>query len=456
MTRLLWLCGLATLAGLLLGLRALWLSATYVTSAAATVEGETVTLTSPAEARLLEVVADSGQEIHAGEVLARLDREMLEAGVRQAEAELAAAKATCERAQAELEVARHVAFADASKAQAGMRSAQASLAQAGTESVYSSVSQGERVRQAEAELARARAELELAEKSQPELVAQARADLAEAEAVAAKAEGDFTRLQRLRERGWAPASDVEDARFALVVARVRLDAAKERLNRAETGSQAKLVDVARQRAASAQAGLALAKAGQYQAANSRRQIVLREAGLQQAAADLARASRVAASIKPKEDEVAAARAQVKRAEAALAVARRALAEGDIRSPVSGVVVAHQAHQGELVARGTPLFVLLDRNRPCWVKALVSEYQISRIKPGQPAVIDVVAYGHRVFRGRVEAVGDVAAARNPTTAPSAGRALPTGSAAEIAVKLSLDDQGLRMGPGFSARVRVRVR
>ena len=454
--RLLWLFGLAMLAGLLVALRALWLSAAYVTSAAATVEGETVTLASPVEARIVRVFADSGQQVRTGQLLARLDREMLEAVVRQAEAELATCKAAFDRTVAELDVARRQAVAEARKARAGMQSAQASLTQAGTQSLYRSVSQPERVRQAEAELAQARTELELAEKSRPELVAQARADLAEAEAVAGKARSDLSRYTTLNERGFVAASELDAARFSLDIANARLAAAQERLKRVESGSQAILVEVAQQRVVSAQATLALAKAGQYDTANSRQEIVLRQAELQQAAADLARTAGVSATIRPKQEEMAGARAQVKRAEAALAVARRALAEGDIRSPVSGVVVAAQAHQGELVTRSAPLFVLLDHNRRCWVKALFSEYHVSRIKPGQPAIINIRAYAKRAFRGRVVTVGDVAAARNPTTASSGGRERPTGSAAEIAVKLSLDHQGLRMVPGFSARVRIRVR
>jgi len=454
--RLGFLLGAAVAAALLLVARSWWRSVAYVSTSVAMVEGDTVTIASPAEATVTEIRVRTGEHVRAGQLLARLDRDMLAAQARQAEAGLAAAQAAAEQAAAELQVGRRQAAADAAQARAQVRSAQVSLDQAGTTSRYQGVSQSERVRQAQAELAQARAELELVEKSRPELIAQARADLAEAEAVAGKAQSDFDRAQRLQERGFIPASELEAARFSLAIGQARLEAARERLKRVESGSQQHVVEAARQRVASLDAALALAKAGEYQATASRQEIGRRQAELQRSAADLARTAGVSATIRPAEENVAAARAQVERAAAALAAARSALAASDIRSPFSGVVVAAHAHRGELATRGAPLFALLDRDKPCWVKAPFSEYQIARIKPGQPATITMGPYGRRVFRGRVTTVGDVAVARNPSSSSSGGRERPAGSAAEIAVQLSLDSQGLRMVPGVSARVIIRVR
>jgi len=413
-------------------------------------------IASQADARIERVFVRSGQPIRAGQLLARLDREMLAAVVRQAQADLEAAKAALERARAELLLAQGQAVAEAKKAQASIKSARTSVALARTESTRRAVSGSEQIRQARAQLAQARAEMEVAEIDRPELIAQARAELAEAEAIAQKAQNDLARYSHLFEMGFISASTFENARSALDIANARLAVARERLKRVESASQEKLVEAARQRVASAEAALALALASQFETTYSRQQISLRQAEVEKALAELEGTSAVWANIKMKQEDIAAAQAQVEGAKAARAAARKALAESDILSPVAGVVVAKFVNPGELASRGEPLFLVLDQSKPCWIRAFFSERRIARIRPGQPARITINAYGRRVFQGRIEAIGEVAATGNPSAAGQTSRERPTGSAAEIAVRIGFDSQELRMIPGLSAKVRVRVR
>jgi multidrug resistance efflux pump len=449
--------------GLLFGVRAMWLALVYASSAEATVEAETMTVAAPADAAIAELAVRIGDRVKRGQLLARLDREMLAAAARQAQADLAAREADFQRAETQLEAARRDVDVEGKKAQAAVESAQASVALAKAESTRVALSSPERVRQAKAELEQAKAQLDLADRNRPELVAEARAGVAEAEAVAQRADKEYVRQTHLREQGYTSVGELEAARAEVDISNARLTAAQERLKRVETGSQEELIRAARQQVAAMDAALRLAVAGQYATASSKHEVTLREADVRRTQADLEGAAGLTSAVRMRQDDVTVAQAQVERARAALAAAQKALTEVEIRSPVAGIIIAKPVHEGELAARGaTTLFVIIDKSRPYWVKALFSEHQVARIRPGQSAMVTLNA-DDRVLRGRVVAVGDVAASRNPTSADASGRSRPAGSAAQVAVVISL--QGARgqstqgqspLIPGLSARVAVRVR
>jgi multidrug resistance efflux pump len=445
----------AAVVGLLFALRAGWESLVYVSSTEATIEAEMVTVATPVEARIAELLVKSGDRVERGQVLARHDREALAALAQQAQADLAAKDAALHRAEADLQAMRYEMAVEGKKAQATLKSAQASVDLAKSESTRITLSGPERVRQAQAQLEQAKAELAQAERNRPELIAEGRAEVAEAEAVAQRAQKEADRKTQLREMGYISVAELDAARSELDIANARLTAARERLKRVESGSQEELIKAARQRVAAMEAMLRLAGASRYETASSKHEVALREADMQKARADLERTSGLTANLRMREEDVAAAQAEVDRARAALAASRKALAEAEIKSPVSGVVAATLVHEGELVERGKPLLLLIDRSKPYWVKALFPEHRVARIRPGQSAIVWVTANG-RSFRGRVEAVGDVAASRNPASMDDSGRQRPTGSAAQVAVRIRFDDRGLRMIPGLSARISIRVR
>jgi len=454
-SRVLALLALAAAVGILFALYAVWQSVVYASTSEATIEAETLTVAAPADAKIVKVSVESGDRVRRGQVLALLDRERLAVATQQAEADLAASEAALERAETDLQAARSELTIEGKKASAAVKSAQASVELAKAESTRLAVSGPERVRQARAQLDQAKAELDLAQRSRPELIAETRAEVDEAKAVAQRARNDLDRNTQLRAQGYVSESEVEAARSEVDIANARLAAAGERLKRVESGSQEELIKAARQRVAAMEAVLGQAAASRYETASSKQEIMLRRAEMDRALADVERATGLTATVRMKEEDVAAAQAQVERARATLAAARKALGEVEVRSPAAGVVAARLVHEGELAARGSPLFLIIDRSKPYWVKALFPEHLVARIKPGQLATVWVTANG-RSFRGRVEAVGDVAASRNPTSLDATARQRPAGSAAQVAVRIRFDSRGLRMIPGLSAKVSVRVR
>jgi HlyD family secretion protein len=109
---------------------------------------------------------------------------------------------------------------------------------------------------------------------------------------------------------------------------------------------------------------------------------------------------------PRPDAVSAARHRVAEAREALALARARLAEADLRSPVTGLVLHKNAEAGETLNPGISVVTLMDPD-DLWLRAYVPETDIGRVKLGQAATISVDAYPGRRFEGAITEIGSEA-------------------------------------------------
>jgi HlyD family secretion protein len=110
--------------------------------------------------------------------------------------------------------------------------------------------------------------------------------------------------------------------------------------------------------------------------------------------------------------VAAANAQVRQKEAAVAVARTNLDHTVIRSPIDGIVVARNVDVGQTVAaslQAPTIFTIAQDLTKMRVYAKVDESDVGRITLGQGATFKVDAFPKDAFRGVVSQVR-----MNPTT------------------------------------------
>ncbi len=73
----------------------------------------------------------------------------------------------------------------------------------------------------------------------------------------------------------------------------------------------------------------------------------------------------------------------------------------IYAAVDGFIGNLNLQRGQLVSAGQKLFVLVDDHK-WWVDVNLKETQLSRIKPGQPAKIELDMYSH-TFHGTVESI-----------------------------------------------------
>lgn len=105
---------------------------------------------------------------------------------------------------------------------------------------------------------------------------------------------------------------------------------------------------------------------------------------------------------PRPEQIAAARAAVKRARAALRRAKLDLEEATVKAPWQGIIEVLDLEPGDFVAPGVPLVTLADPKR-LWVRAYVPENLLGWVPLGAEAFVTVDSFPGRSYRGRVEFV-----------------------------------------------------
>jgi Cu(I)/Ag(I) efflux system membrane fusion protein len=86
--------------------------------------------------------------------------------------------------------------------------------------------------------------------------------------------------------------------------------------------------------------------------------------------------------------------------AELAKTGQAMRDVPIRAPVSGTVIRRDAVEGSYVQPGASLFTVADLST-VWVIADVHEYELRRVRVGQPARLELTAYPGQTFTGKVQ-------------------------------------------------------
>ncbi len=194
------------------------------------------------------------------------------------------------------------------------------------------------VAEAEAALEAQRAVLaKLEAGSRPEEIHKAQAELAAARAEAKAAHDSYRRVARLLEKKLASPQDEEQARS--------------------------LADAAAARVKALEAALALLEAG------------------------------------PREEDIAAARAQLKAREAALDLARQRLADAELHAPADGVIRNRIREPGDMAFPQTPVLTLAFVD-PVWVRAYLPEPMLGRVRLGATAWITTDSYPGKRYAGWV--------------------------------------------------------
>ena len=264
---------------------------------------------------------------------------------------------------------------------------------------------------------RVRAGQELARLDQAELTArrqQAAAQLASAQAL-------LTELER-----GSRSQEVQQGRDALATTTQRLADAQRDLERTQ-----RLFDggaVSREALDKAQLAFAVAQSQHDQAAQ---QLQLLEVG-------------------PRPERIAAQRAAVAQAGAAVRQADAMLANSVIRAPFDGVVSVKDREIGETVSPGAPVLTVLNLNDR-WVRIYIPETRIGAVRIGQGATITADTYTDRVYRGSVSFIASEAefTPRNVQTADERVKLV-------YAVKVRItQDSTYDLKPGIPADVKLTV-
>ena len=398
-------------------------------SASGTIEVEEVAITSEIGGRIVEILADEGDVVQAGEPIVRLDDALLQAHL--------------EEARAAVEIAR-----------------------AGLVRVQAGVKPG-KIRQAEASLAQAIAARDAAHRAWQDLlivrdnpqelddeIDQARTQLAQAESQLKQAEANVEASKMLRDSARhtagqlsaigapsitlppspdrpmsievSPDAYATDAEYQLWQAWVQLNMATA----ARDGAQQYLNDLLAMRAnpQDMDAQVDAAKA-QYDSA--------------QVAVAMAEAQLAALKAGASEEQVAAARAQVEQAEAALATLEVQLAKTVTYVPSDGVVVERVANVGELAVPGATLLTIADLDEVT-LTVYVPEKDLGHVQLGQAVDVTVDAYPNRTFRGQVMHIASEAEFTPKNVQTKEERVNMV-----FAVKVSIPNADHRLKPGIPA-------
>ena len=76
----------------------------------------------------------------------------------------------------------------------------------------------------------------------------------------------------------------------------------------------------------------------------------------------------------------------------------------IAAPAAGLVLERKATVGSVVNSGDELFVITDISS-VWMIAAANEEDLSKLRPGQPVLVQVRAYPDREFAGRILKLGE---------------------------------------------------
>lgn len=239
-----------------------------------------------------------------------------------------------------------------------------------------------RVAQAQA---RANAQAELLRKlrngARPEEVAQARAALNAAQAEAANARSQFERLQAISDESKGRAVSPQDLQAAATAARM----------------------------------------SEARAENARKALELTLAG-------------------PRKEDIDQASAQLEAAEAELALLKQQLADAQLVSPTDGVVRNRLMEPGELATPQRPVFSIAVTT-PKWIRAYLSETDLSRVRIGAPATVTVDSAPGEPVQGTVSFISSTAEF-TPKTVQT--EELRTSLVYEVRVMVDDRDDRLRLG------------
>ena len=146
------------------------------------------------------------------------------------------------------------------------------------------------------------------------------------------------------------------------------------------------------------------------------------------------------------------------AQAAVNLAQLALEYTELRAPVDGVVADLLAKPGLRTREGARLLTLVPLTQ-LWVEANFKETQIGRMQVGQRVTVEVDAFADQPLQGRVDSLAPASGAEFALLPPENATGNFTRVVQRVPVRITLPPQHPlqgRLRPGLSAHVSVDVR
>lgn len=467
---------LVLLCGAVLGYRYWCYAAVHVSTDDAALANDVIQVSPQVSGTIQQVAVQDNQLVKKGDLLVQLDDATYRDAVEQAQANLDAAIAQARGAgesvglvsatgDAQLTQAQgmvsqsssSIAGAHADVDRAGIAVLQARAAADGAAATVSTMAAGLQAAKANkqkalAALASAHAQVETARAS----VRAQQATVTAAQATAEKTARDEERYKALLAQDAISQQAVDQATAAATAARAQVEVAHQQVESAQAQVIGREADVnsAEQQVNASDAAIAQAQAqldasrdqltaardsiGQAKAANAsvKESVHLAQARFTQAQGQLHQARTTPRQIAVSQSNHVQARAKIEQARAALASAQLLLGYTHIYAPVDGQISKKSAEVGALVQAGTPLMALVPQ-QTVWVIANYKETQLTNVKAGQPADIEVDALPGTHFTGKVDSINAATGATFALLPPDNATGNFTKVVQRIPVKIVLD-------------------
>ncbi len=228
----------------------------------------------------------------------------------------------------------------------------------------------------EAELAQAQAHLdELNAGSRPAEIRQADSSVNEARAQMELARADWERAQTLYKNTDISTSQFDQARTKFNAANAVLAQAEDRARLVHEGPRQEEIAGARAQLARAQAAVRTAQANRI-------------------------------DLRRKQEQLVQLRADIDRARAQVGITEAQLDDTTISTPIDGVVLVKSAEPGEVIAAGTAIVRIGDVDHP-WLRAYVGETDLGRVKLGAKVNLTTDSYPGKIYHGVVSFISSQA-------------------------------------------------
>ena len=378
----------------------LWATAGRQTTDDAQVEAHVTPIAARVGGTVIDAPVKENQQVEAGTVLAVIDPRDYQVALDKARAELATAEADASAAKANVPITSTTASGNVSNARGGVDQAAAGIEQA----------------QRGIEAANAR-------------LATAQARQREAEANATKTAKDVERLKGLLAKDEVSQQQYDAAVAAADAARAGADSARSQIQEAQSGIQV-----------------------------AQSQLIQARAGASQATAQLQTAQTVPQQVEATRARASSAEAKVMQQRAAVKQAELSLQYATVKAPLKGIVSRKSIEVGQVVQPGQPLMAIIPLE-DVWVTANFKETQLRDMRPGQPAVIEVDAYGGREFKGHVDSLAAATGSRFSLLPPENATGNFVKVVQRVPVRIAIDEkqdaqQLLRPGMSVTAKVYTR--
>jgi len=466
---------IGTLVAIVLIIGAIWglsiyhYGQTHESTDDAYVTGNLINVSPIISGTLSQLLVEEGDKLTKNELIGRLEDSGQRASLAQAQAAYQSAQSQLPQAESNLLYQQQATDADIRRAQAALDSQQAKTSGARQQVTLSRNTTVNQIKQAQSQIVQAQAQAAQAEaqvqtaqaaldaQRQSVFTAQRAADAASSNVAAAKANAiryanDETRYAKLVLTEAVTPQQYDTAKAAADSSEAQLAAAQDQAAQAVsqvaqtragvTQSLSQLVAArraaaaAQQQVAVAQAGLGIAEANGTQVGIQKSNVVNNLGQSASALADLSTAQAGRTNIRLRQDQITTARAGVLSAKAALDNAQVTENDTYIYAPSEGTVVKKAVNAGAALSPGQTILTMTQGDY-VYITANFKETQLSSVRPGQPAEIEVDSFPGRVFKGYVKSINEATGATQALLPPDNATGNFTKVVQRIPVRIELE-------------------